>query len=238
VSEFDNGTVGGADPRTAGGDAPRESVDLARSGFAHSYERHEERMAAPSHSDRAAGAPEATWADSTVSKATEGRPAPERAAEFGADDAMAALGLPQDTIAGVRTWMTGGLQLSEEHLSALDAQHEATAAQELRTLWGDAHLVANLKTIDAYLESLPDHAGVAFRAARDASGRALANDPATLQRLLGAAQSRQAVPLSGSLAQQIAAIEGLMRTDRTAYNRDALLQARYRELLTMRERAR
>jgi hypothetical protein len=194
------------------------------------------RMAAPSCSDVARGGPTAAWAPSELHHADE-QPRPEAAGEFGVDKVAAALGVPTDTVAGARAWMSGELQFSDEQLAQFDRDHEAAAITELRALWGDKFL-SNFKAIEAYLDTLPDNAGVFFKHARDGSGKAIANDPATLQLLLGHAQGRQSVALSGSVGQQIAAIESAMRTDRNAYNRDETLQARYRELLRMRERAR
>lgn len=193
------------------------------------------RMAAPSLSDIARGAPKAEWAPSEIHH-IEAQQTPENASAFGVDKVAATLGLPPETLAGARAWIDGEAQFSDEQLAQFDKAHEAEAITELRALWGDKFL-PNFKAIEAYLDTLPDNAGVFFKHARDGNGKAIANNPATLQLLLGQAQARRSTTLSGSLAEQIAAIESTMRSDRDAYNRDENLQARYRELLTMRERA-
>lgn len=195
------------------------------------------RMAAPSHSDLARGVQKADWAPSELHHDDQ-QPRPESAGAYGVDKAAAALGLPAETLAGARAWIDGEVQFSDEQLAEFDKTHEAETITELRALWGDDKILSNIKLIEAYLDTLPDNAGVLFKAARDGNGKAIANNPATLQLLLGQAQARRSTSLSGSLAEQIAAIENTMRADRTSYNRDENLQARYRELLRMRERAR
>jgi hypothetical protein len=237
MSEITNETIGGGDPTTVGGDAPRETVGLDRGRFTHTYEQIGERLAMPSHADLAKGIPRPAFgADASQSDPAE-HAQPEAAGAFGVDKAAAALGLPAETLAGARAWIDGQVQFSDEQLSQFDKAHEAETIGELRALWGDK-LVPNIKAIEAYLDTLPDNAGVLFKAARDGNGKAIANNPATLQLLLGQAQARRSTTLSGSLDEQIAAIENTMRTDRAAYNKDANLQARLRELYTMRERAR
>ncbi len=194
------------------------------------------RMAAPSRSDVARGAPEASWAPSELYN-DDKQPQPERAADFGLERSAQALGLPQQTIDSTKQWLSGAVSFTDEQLQQFDKSHQTAAEAELRALWGD-RFIANFQAIDAYLNTLPAHAGAVFREARDESGRALANDPVALQRVLGMAQARTAAPFDGSLAQQIGSIEKLMREDRNAYNKDELLQSRYRELLRMREASR
>lgn len=237
MTEFTNETVGGGSPDTVGGDAPRGTVSLDRGRFNHTYESNAERLAMPSHADLVKGAPRAAFDSDTSQSDPEQHVQPEAAGAFGVDKVAAALGLSAETLAGARTWINGEVQFSDDQLSQLDKVHEAEAITELRALWGDKFL-PNFKAIEAYLDTLPDNAGVFFKHARDGNGKAIANNPATLQLLLGQAQARRSTTLSGSLAEQIAAIESTMRSDRDAYNRDENLQARYRELLTMRERTR
>jgi hypothetical protein len=212
------------------------SNDIAQPGLgAETLAADDTRMAAPSGTDIERGAAPAQWAPSELHHPDK-QAQPESAGAFGLAKAADALGLPPETIAGARAWIEGEASFTDEQLAAFDTEHETAAITELRGLWGDKFL-ANFKAIDAYLESLPGHAGAVFKQARDANGRALANDPASLQRVLGAAQSRGTVALAGSLSEQIAAVEAFMRNDRPAYNKDTLLQKRYLELLTMRERA-
>ncbi len=194
-------------------------------------------MALPSHVDVANGAARPTWGADPSAVDPQQRSRPESATDFGLGRAAHALGLPAETIDGARAWIAGEANFSEETLRQLDDEHGVEVQAELRELWGDDKFVSNLLEIDKYLDSLPGNAGVVFRAARDRDGRALANNAAILQRMLGAARGSAAASLSGSLNAQIAAIEKTMRTDRKAYDRDELLQARYRELLTMRSRA-
>ena len=170
------------------------------------------RPALPSHVDVAHGADAPTWGADPSAVDPDQRSRPESAADFGLGRAAHALGLPAETIDGARAWISGEANFSEETLRQLDDQHGAEVQAELRELWGD-NLVPNLLAIDKYLDALPGNAGVVFRAARDRDGRALANNAALLQRMVGAARGSAAGSLSGSLNEQIAAIEKTMRTE-------------------------
>jgi hypothetical protein len=227
---------------TFGGGEARATVEMARTGSHETIEADDTRSTVPSRVDVARGAQPATWGGSTSSGNEEKRSQPEAAGEFGLVKAAEALGLPAEKIESTRRWATGAVSFSEAQTVAFDATHQAETAAELRGLWGD-QFDANVASITRYLGSLPAGAGEAFLQARDDTGRALANDPAQLQRVLGMAQRRggqnvQAPPSSmADVNAQIAGIEQTMRTDRSAYNRDDLMQARYRELLTLRQRS-
>jgi hypothetical protein len=200
------------------------------------------RMAAPSCSDIARGVPPAVWAPSELHNADK-QAQPESASDFGIERSAQALGLPQQTIDSAKRFLSGAVSFTDAQLEAFDAEHQGAAETELRSLWGN-RFDSNRAAIMRYLGSLPANAGEAFLQARDDTGRALSNDPAQLQRVLGLALRRGSFTLPhavrdvGDLNAQILAIEQTMRTSRAAYNADELLQARYRELLTMRERAR
>lgn len=133
----------------------------------------------------------------------------------------------------------------EEQVAAqAEAEHAAQQAgvEDLRTEWGPDYR-RNLNAMHAHLDTLPEAVANAFRFGKGADGLPLGYNPAVLKWL--AAQALEANPLStvvpgaganqaGAIADEIAKIETAMRTDRSAYNRDEKMQARYRELIGAR----
>jgi hypothetical protein len=139
--------------------------------------------------------------------------------------------MPADTVRQALDWATRGPTQTPEELDAIDQSGRDSVRAEMKSLWGD-RMDANLSTINAYLDTLPTNVATVIRNARAADGKALANDPATLQRLLGLAkQPRPERPTSGSIDAEIKSIETFMRRDRRGYDRSEQTQARYRELL-------
>lgn len=187
----------------------------------------------PSAGAIASGKRVAEWGPDPSAIPPEGQP---RESVFGIVEVSKALDLAPATRDGARRWFAGEATYSDAELTAKDAAHRSEAEAELRALWkGDYY--ANLRTISSFLGTLPGGAGDAFHHARGQDGRAFGNDPDTLQRVLGAAKRRGNLDLSADVNEQIKAIEMHMRTNRRAYDRDALLHARYRELLSLRGRA-
>jgi hypothetical protein len=139
--------------------------------------------------------------------------------------------IPADTVRQALDWATRGPTQTQEELDAIDRDGRDGLRAEMAQLWGD-RMGANLSAINAYLDTLPANVATVIRNARDADGKALANDPATLQRLLGLAkQPRPERSTSGSIDAEIKSIETFMRRDRRGYDRSEQTQARYRELL-------
>ena len=143
------------------------------------------------------------------------------------------LGLSASTMDGIRKWSRGEVALSDDALHRMDDDHVSSGVAELRALWG-ADFEKNLARVRSYVGAMPGDVSKVFDVMRDGAGRRLANDPAMLQRVLGAANARGHLELSGSVEERIGQIESHMRTNRRAYDRDEALQATYRELLTKR----
>lgn len=126
------------------------------------------------------------------------------------------------------------------------AQEEAvaaakdTASEALREEWGGDYK-RNINAMTSYLNGLPSEISDTLRGAVGADGIHLGNNPAFLKWMTSLALEANplatVVPGAGAnqasaIADEIAAIEKAMRTDRAAYNKDDKMQARYRELIT------
>jgi len=133
-------------------------------------------------------------------------------------------------------------QLAEEANIAREA--EAAGVEALRAEWG-ADYKRNLNVVHAHLETLPTEVAEIFRNGRGADGVPIGYKPEALKWL--ASMALEANPLStvvpgtgatqaSAITDEIAKIEGIMRTDRTQYNKDETMQARYRDLLMAREK--
>lgn len=148
-----------------------------------------------------------------------------------------AIGLDTEAINDSLQWFAdAGGQHHDDFIDRDRSDTEAVHA-ELQQLWG-ADMPANLQRIKHYLENgLPEGMSAALHDARLRGGRALLNDSKALVHLLGAAKRAGDLPaLTGSVDEQIAAIESFMRTNRRAYSGNEPLQAKYRALLARRGR--
>lgn len=128
-------------------------------------------------------------------------------------------------------------------VEAID-NHKAQAIEALKDEWGPEYR-RNINIINNYMTGLPDDVQAAISGGRGADGMPLASSPAVLKWLAGLAMEANpvatVVPGAGAnqasaIADEIAQIENLMRTDRAAYNRDSAKQARLRELYDAREK--
>lgn len=136
--------------------------------------------------------------------------------------------------------------VSEQDAAIAEATASAKAACEdtLREEYG-ADYRRNTTAADAYLETQPAELQKAIGEGFNAAGIPLKSDPVVMKWLVQLALEANplatVVPGAGAntasaIAEEIAKIEGLMRTDRNAYNKDATMQARYRELVDAREK--
>ncbi|MCC7079468.1 MAG: hypothetical protein IT530_02255 [Burkholderiales bacterium] len=154
-------------------------------------------------------------------------------AEFG--NAMAAAGATQADIDALLT-AYGKIQQDLARVGAanardaerLDLEDRDRAADAMRAEWGEEYR-ANIRLINRYLDGLPETEREAIESARLDDGTLALNDPAKLRELAHLARGggKSAKPP----AEERAEIERIMREDRTRYNRDERLQARYRDLL-------
>lgn len=151
---------------------------------------------------------------------------------------------PEQVKASLRAYYAVNEQITATRADD-DRRIQEEATETLRTEWGpefkrNITLVHNLLDVTTSPEVKQ-----AFLGGRLADGTPIGSSPEALKMLLGLAlvnnPSATVVPgaSGGNQAEKvdeaIDAIEKTMRTNRTAYNKDEKMQARYRELLTVRE---
>lgn len=135
-----------------------------------------------------------------------------------------------------------------EDQSASEAEEIGNARRDneevLRSEWG-GDFRRNLNIASGFIATLPDAVKGALTSGTDAAGMPLANNAEVLKWVTSLALSANplatVVPGAGAnqasaIAEEITAIETTMRTNRKAYNADAKMQERYRELVTAREK--
>ncbi len=106
-----------------------------------------------------------------------------------------------------------------------DVEHRDSAGMELRAAWG-ADFQANLDTIQRHLDTLPEAERTYLLGSR-INGVAFGNSADRLKLFLEEAQANQK---DTGLSRQD--IEKILRTNRSRYDNDPDMQARYRQLLT------
>ena len=133
----------------------------------------------------------------------------------------------------------------QDAIAALDAEQTREATEFLRnseTGWGN-DFQTNMNLINSLLESnFGEEQRAQLLNGRFQDGRGFFNDPMLLMGLANIArQINDVAPLIAqdpdklkSLNDEIAEIEKVMATDRSTYNKDDKMQARYRELLDLR----
>lgn len=137
----------------------------------------------------------------------------------------------------------------ENRQAAVAAQGEAdlrakvTCDDTLRTKWTGTDFRVNKAAIDNLLDQAPPGVKEQFMDGRTADGTPMASHVPTLQWLASVAREinpaatvvpHSSQPLS-AIADEIKAIETLMKTDRGAYNKDEGKQARLRQLYSARD---
>lgn len=149
---------------------------------------------------------------------------------------------PEQVKASLRAYFSVTEQVSQAR-AAEDVAVQDAAEEELRGEWGQ-EFRPNMSRIHQHLDrvagkDLKD----LFLSGRLADGTPIGSSPAALKMLLGLALMENPagvlVPGGGGpagLDDEIASIEKLMRTNRSAYNKDEKMQARYRDLLDARDR--
>jgi hypothetical protein len=132
----------------------------------------------------------------------------------------------------------------------MGAQAEANGAAKqatddaLREEWG-ADYRRNLNVLKGALDSMPTGVGEALTGAVGGDGVQILNNAEVVKWLMGITLEQNplatVVPNAGAnqasaIGEEIAKIEAFMRSNRKAYNADATMQARYRELIGAREK--
>ncbi|MNJ35267.1 hypothetical protein D3C77_299980 [compost metagenome] len=103
----------------------------------------------------------------------------------------------------------------------------------LQDLWGSS-FNANLRMVDAYYQSLPLREQRALDVLTDGYISAL-NTVEVVLGLYQQAVGSSSLPTGGALATELSEHERIMKFDRKRWNKDERLQARYRELLRIRD---
>lgn len=126
--------------------------------------------------------------------------------------------------------------LSDSEFEAVVRANDAAKAKTyvyLEKLWGQSYQ-ANIKMVDAYFQSLPLHEQRALDVYTTGWIKAL-NTKEIILGLYKQAIGAGTIPSGGGLASEIAQHEHVMKTDRKRWMADDRLQARYRELIRMRD---
>lgn len=124
-------------------------------------------------------------------------------------------------------------QIEAEEI-ALDERDCASTQASLRGEWGASYADAVTQIKKFVNTDLPGALADAIWDGRAADGKLIGNNPAVMRWLLTLARG-EGKP-TGDINRELAEIEKTMRTNRTRYNRDAQMQARYLELISMRTR--
>lgn len=135
----------------------------------------------------------------------------------------------------------------EQAVAALheeDNAFKADAEETLRAEWGGEYK-DNIKAFESFIDTAPESIRDLIRTGRLADGSVIGNNPDVLKWF--SAMSKEINPAAtvvpgsaGTSAQsiddEIAKIEGTMRSDRAAYNKDSAMQDRYMKLLQAKEK--
>ncbi|MFT5314849.1 MAG: hypothetical protein ACI9UK_000674 [Candidatus Krumholzibacteriia bacterium] len=127
-------------------------------------------------------------------------------------------------------------QLTDKQYAQVVKINEEAKAQThiyLRDIWGTSY-ANNLRMVDAYLKSLPAREHQALDQFTAGWVNAL-NTKEVILGLYKQAIGSHSMPSGGAVQTEITQIEDLMRTNRKAYNSDERIQARYRELIKLRD---
>lgn len=133
-------------------------------------------------------------------------------------------------------------EIVEEQVAAQAEAENAARGESIEALreeWGGDYR-RNLNVMTGFLDTLPEPVANAFRHGKGADGVPLGYNADVLRWLTSLAMESNpvatVVPGAGAnqasaIADEIAAIDKVMREDRDRYNRDDKMQARYRELI-------
>jgi len=121
-------------------------------------------------------------------------------------------------------------QPAEQDFSKQDAQDRQHCESVLKEIWGQAY-TDNLRIIARYIAAMPKKPRDYLETSVTPSGGLLLNNVDMLEALLVDANSGD----FGPFANEIAALEQRMKTDRKNYFRDEAAQTRYRNLIKKRD---
>lgn len=120
-----------------------------------------------------------------------------------------------------------------ERIVKINEQAKAQTYGYLESLWGQS-FKSNLRMVDAYFAALPVREQAALDQFTTGWVKAL-NTKEVILGLYKQAIGSHSMPSGGAVATEIAEHEHVMKTDRKRWMSDERLQARYRELLNIRD---
>jgi hypothetical protein len=120
-----------------------------------------------------------------------------------------------------------------ERVVKINEQAKAKTYGYLESLWGQS-FKSNLRMVDAYYAALPVREQVALDQFTTGWVKAL-NTKEVILGLYKQAIDSNSLPTGGAVSTEIAEHEHVMKTDRKRWMSDERLQARYRELLRIRD---
>lgn len=141
-------------------------------------------------------------------------------------------------------WNEGQREQEAIRRQEMDEQQRQQAQDTLNVEWGN-DFRRNINMVSGLLNYIPESVRSGLTSARLPDGTALFNHPDVLRGFAALAGELNpagvVVPAGGGdpmkgVDEEIGAIEKTMRENRTAYNKDEAMQARYRELITAREK--
>jgi hypothetical protein len=155
---------------------------------------------------------------------------------------MHELNAPPAMIHKAVEWYYGMQDQQIQAQQAADAESKKAFESKLQEVWG-GDFKPNANIYSNFIAGAPKEVQAALTTARDAEGNFLLYKPEVVSWLTNQAReinpAGHIVPGAGdtaisSIQTEIASIEGLMRTDRQAYNKDAAKQERLRQLYEAR----
>ena len=149
-----------------------------------------------------------------------------------------------DQVKDAIKWYYGEVERQTQERETADQEASKQSQDVLRGKWGNDYR-PNMNRVHALLDTAPAGLKDAFLQGRMADGTPIGSSAPMLEYL--AFLSRQLNPvgtvvpgaganIGSAIADEIAKIEKVMKDDRKAYNKDEPMQARYRELLSAKER--
>jgi hypothetical protein len=148
-----------------------------------------------------------------------------------------------DLVHRAAKWYYDGLAKTQQEEAAVDQQDRQNAITELRNIYGNDY-EPNMRILNTWLDGLPETDKALLMDATLGNGTRLFNSPRHLEFLIKHAReanpAAHLIPAGGegsmmNIDSEIAKIEKVMRENRSAYNKDEKMQARYRDLITARD---
>lgn len=154
--------------------------------------------------------------------------------------------LPPEAVSQQLNWYFGEYVPQIQQAQAeQDSEYRQEATTKLHEVWG-ADYKGNVNAVKAIVSTAPEGLRDMLFGSRTPDGRAFGDNPEVMQWLAGLSRElNPAGSLTGTggenamqgLNEKIAEYEGMMRTNRSAWNKDAAAQADYQKLLNVRANA-